>query len=632
MKRKLFFIPALALLLASCSSEEPVNNNEQKPEYAAATSYLNINIRPTNGMGTRADSYPMGGGTYEDGTPDENNVTRVRFYFFGAGDADNGGTPFAVRQNLNTEENDNFVDWYPNSSEIGGPNHEETVEKTLTATLGLTLADSDERPAQVIAIANPTDEILYYNNNTQGTGFSSNSMSLKQLLSVVANYRPYDYKNFVMSNSVYVENNKPVYTTELEDNNFQPTPAQAAEDDNVVTIYIERVLARVDFGIAFDEDVEIITGANGTLYKVGTYTLNDGTEGTNGNEVEEDDAIYVKFLGWNVTSTTGTSRLIKEVNPLWTNTAIMGSNSILWNTDNYHRSFWALNPADVDIEFGNFGQVEGVDGFPTFTPSGMVAKSLDIPTGSDFVTTYLQENANPITIGEDDEVIISAAAPTEPSKVIIAAQLVNKDGTPITICEWGYNKYTLDGLQKQIAKALPNLYYQEEGSDEWSQIEYDMITFTTEDPLGSDDRDKEYYVYAVIDEEAFDGTKWALKNGTDFEEFTTNDTNDTIEEQVNKYIRGIVNHAMIWNTGLTYYFFDIRHLAEEKEAPGYVGIVRNHLYRTTVTGLKGLGTPVYDPNKEIHPQNPNPGETVIEAKINILSWRLVTSSYEVGWQ
>lgn len=627
MKKFLLSIPAFVLLLASCSSEEPLGNSGQKPEYAAATSYLNINLRPSSGMGpmgkkgaTRADvenPYEQGDGTYEDGTPSENNVTRVRFYFF-----NEDGVPFAVRQNITNNEYDNFIDWYPNSTEVGGPNHDkETVEKTLTATLGLTFTDTQERPARVLAIANPTDEILYYVNKTPGQNMSNNSMSLEQLQGIVTDYLPYTDDNFVMSNSVYASNGKPVYTTELTGNNFQNSPTEAAKPENVVTIYIERVLARVDFGISLPSTT--IEGVDGTFYPVGTYTLNDGNDGTAN---QENEAIYVKFLGWNVTSTTGTSRLVKEINASWQDADIMGASGPIWSTTDYHRSFWAINPEKVNIQYGNFGNVEGTNLAP-ITPTGQFANSLDIPQGTNFVTTYLQENANPYLASK------AADAPTSPSKVIIAAQLVDSKGQPLTICEWGYNKYTLQGLKNQIAKSLPNLYYQgtENGQSGWFQIDADMITFTTIDPLGSEQGDKEYYVYAVLTDDAAKKT-WALRSGETYTQFNTQGGEQTIGELVNTYIRGIVNHAMIWNSGLTYYFFDIRHLGEDNEAAGYVGIVRNHLYRAKVTSLKGLGTPVYDPGKDIHPEVTNPGETVIQAKINILSWRLVSNSYVLDWE
>lgn len=632
MKKSLLLIPAFALILASCSSEEPNSSDLQKPDYAAATSYLTINLLPSNGMGmgTRADGdYEMGDGTYVDGAPKENNVTRVRFYFFNEDDE-----PIAVRQNLTNDEYDNFVDWYPNSTEVGGPNHDdETVEKTLTATLGLTFASNDAQPSKVLAVANPANEILYYQSTANYANMSKNSMSLGELQGIVANYLPYNDNNFVMSNSVYVDkddenNNVVVYATALTENNFQPTPAQAAQEDNIVTIFIERVLARVDFGITLTPAQ--LQGVQGTFYPVGTYTLNDGADGA---ATQEDKAIYVKFLGWNVTSTTNESRLIKEVNAGWTDKAIMGGTTtgLLWNTADYHRSFWAMNPKDVEIQYGNFGpvDVEGTD-FDEVDPVGQYAYSLAIPGANEFVTTYLQENANPYLTD------MGVAAPTSPSKVIIAAQLVDDKGNPLTICEWGYNKYTLQGLKNQLAKALPNLYYAtttDAGEPAWKQIDADMITFITEDPLVKDDfKDKEYYVYAVLDTEKTKNLTWALKSGATYEPFSSQEGKPSVTDQVNLYIRGIVNHAMIWNSGLTYYFFDIRHLGATLQDAGYYGIVRNHLYRTTVTSLKGLGTPVYDPDLVIHPEVTNPEETVIAAKINILSWRLVTSGYELNWE
>lgn len=622
MKNQLFLIPAFALLLASCSSEEPGNGPGDKTDFVTTTSYLNINLRPTSGMGSsamhapasRAD-YEQGGGTYEDGTPTENKVSRVRFYFF-----NQAGVPFAVSQNVATNQLDNFIDWYPNDSEIGGPDHEnETVEKTLNATLGLTFTDTEERPAQVFAVANPTDDILNFENTQPEENMSSSSLSLQQIRSITSDYLPYADDNFVMSNSVYVSGGEPVYATELNSNNFQSTPADAAKPENIVTIYIERVLARVDLGISLTATT--LDGVEGTFYPVGTYTINDGA-----NAAQENEAIYVKFLGWNVTSTTATSRLLKDINASWTDLEILGSTATPWSTSDYHRSFWAVNPSDVVIQFGNFGNVEG-ENFATITPSGQFANSLDIPSGTSYVTTYLQENANPCLNSN------AADAPISPSKVIIAAQLVDNTGAPLTLCDWGYNKYTLQGLKNQIARALPNLYYQgtESGQTGWFQIDPDMITFTTVDPLGAQQGDKEYYVYAVLTPDAASKT-WAVRSGDTYVQFSTQGSEQTIGALVNKYIRGIVNHAMIWNSGLTYYFFDIRHLGIQNKDAGYVGIVRNHLYRANVTSLKGLGTPVYDPGKDIHPEVTNPGETVIEAKINILSWRLVSNSYQVGWE
>lgn len=619
MKKIFYSLTALGLLFTSCTSDEPVANNTQEADYTAANSFLTVKLRPTN-SGTRADdgytpeSEP-GNGTYVDGTAIENSVSRVRFFFF-----DKSGNKFKVRQNADTEEYDNYIDWYPNTSQVGDSDHKETVEKTLNATLGLTFDTSnDERPAQIVAIANPTDAVLNYQSSSTPGETVINGMSLSELQGVVHNYLPYQTadKKFVMSNSVYVDNDQVVYATAVTKDNFATT-LEAAQK-NPVTIYIERVLARVDFGINMNED---IVSPQDYMYKVGSYTVNDYVE-KDGQLVEKHstEAIYVKFLGWNVTATTKQSRLIKDINPEWDVNDLLGEDEP-WNIPAYHRSFWAINPENVNYQYGNFGKISDFE----VVPDGQYAMGLGLPAANNFVTTYLQENAAPYSP--------NTAAPTTPSEVIIAAQLCDEKGNPLTLCEWGYQKYTLNGLKNQIARNLNNLYYLDEDASKdnnqvWKQITPDMIDFATTDPAGEVAGDKSYNVYAVLTSAASQLT-WKVGTGESAKPFEGNN----IADQVNRYIRGIIAPAMVWNSGLTYYFFDIRHLAtgdNAEELIGYLGVVRNHIYRTTVTSVKGLGTPVYDPNLEIIPEKTSPAETIIDAKIEILSWRLVESSYELNW-
>lgn len=99
---------------------------------------------------------------------------------------------------------------------------------------------------------------------------------------------------------------------------------------------------------------------------------------------------------------------------------------------------------------------------------------------------------------------------------------------------------------------------------------------------------------------------------------------------------------------MTYYFLDIRHLASpeiegltpDKEGykvadaakvPGFYGVVRNHVYKTTINSVFGLGTPVYDPDEVIIPQIPKDEEVYLAAEINILSWRIVDHGYDLNW-
>ena len=83
--------------------------------------------------------------------------------------------------------------------------------------------------------------------------------------------------------------------------------------------------------------------------------------------------------------------------------------------------------------------------------------------------------------------------------------------------------------------------------------------------------------------------------------------------------------AKIWKSGMTYYYADIKHLANEEGKTGKYGVVRNHSYKVNIEGVKGWGTPVYNPNQNVEkPVKPTDKETYIAAKINVLSWRVVS--------
>lgn len=80
----------------------------------------------------------------------------------------------------------------------------------------------------------------------------------------------------------------------------------------------------------------------------------------------------------------------------------------------------------------------------------------------------------------------------------------------------------------------------------------------------------------------------------------------------------------IHNGGRTYYYTPIKHLGKKGSIAEY-GIVRNHSYQVELNSIKGFGTPVYDPDKNIIPIVPSDDLTYLAARINVLSWRVVPS-------
>ena len=624
--KKLFLLPLLGLMFAGCTNEPAIETGGDQTPSASASSYLSISLVSAQPAGTRAvdNEYTQGDGTYVDGTDTENAVERVRFFFF-IDEENNVGQPADVWKNSATGDYNSYLDWYPSAADNGGTDHDKTVEKILTATLGLSFPEGGE-PTSVMAIINPTEEIL-----------ALGSASLEDLQAVVKDFKTglqgeKAGENFVMSNSVYVENEGKtdpaaavVYTTALNDENFCLTPEEA--NANPVTIYVERVLARLDFTIDMEEsevgaNIYQITKPNGD-----DYVVSDGT-------TEDEMEIYVKLLGWNITTTTNQSRLVKEIYPDWTSALLFGQGSTLrWNTADYYRSFWALNPnpaiaTDFGYLYGNFGQVEGAG---NVSDSAYPANGNPLPDADNaWRTVYLQENASAYAAEGAD-----LTGPADLTKVIIAAQLVDENAEPLKLAMWGYKYYTLDQLKKVFANRL-SLYFEEtvDGKEALTKIKPEDIDFMTWKQLQAAStttgvtssmttEDADYYVYPVL---SATGQAKTWNKGSQKGENTA-----LTVVQANTLMRDELYHAMVWNNGWTYYFFDVRHLGKE-DSIGHAGIVRNHLYATTVNSLKGLGTPVYDPDQTIYPEKTEYDESIVSASVKILSWRVVSDTYDIEWK
>lgn len=604
--KKIVLLSMLGLLLASCTKDGLKKPDDNSGE-SVATSYLSVSLVAANRAGTRVtDAGELENTDFENGTKAENEVKRVRFFFF-----DSAGNPAQVYKRQSSSASESYIDVYPSAIEEAGTAPSEPVEKIIQVTLGINPASNDNLPQSVVAVINPDEQILALGQTPSGTLYGP---SLDELRDAV-----YDFKtglteeNFVMSNSVYVDNveKKIIDAVTLKDNNFADTLEEAQKQENQVIIYVERVLARLDLTIALEGNP--ITTEAGSAWPVRDEKWNSFT--VDGDETD----IYVSFLGWNITATPSASRLVKQVDAGWTDQDIFGSNTPSggpWNTADYHRSFWATNPqADFfEYQYGTFD-----------TPTEKVqdnfyqANANKIPEGGKCAPVYLQENAGPAT--KDGA---STTDPTvKPTKVILAARLVDEKGAPLTLAEWAYKKYTLSALKTMFANDVLQLLYKKTGADKFEKIEPKDLTFKTATQLET--KESNYYVYPVLTPEA-ENMEWYLRENATSETFSE----ELDVKNVNAYMRDKINHVMVWNEGYTYYYFDIRHLGNEGSAASY-GIVRNHLYQANVTKVAGLGTPVYEPGEIIIPEKPEGDESIISAEVKILQWRIVSQNYDLIW-
>ena len=609
--KKLLFLPALALLVSACSNENfdgPGDNNSVADDNVAR-SFLTVSLVSPRSVGGRADD-----AVYEEGTADENNIEKIRFFFF-----DQAGNPSKVwKQAAPTNTGSDYlsyIDWYPTDADYVSPIPDQNVgpvEKVVNATLGINMPADAQLPQLVLAIVNPTGEVdqEYTDNPT-----------LSDITGYVADYYTgLINKNFVMSNSVYAQGGNEVNATPINtEENFKDTPEEAAK--HPLLIYVERVLARVDLSIGLDNAEEITEQQGDTEVKYYIYPASESSYTVDG----ESKNIYVKFLGWNVVSTPNQSRLIKSINPSWPNDLFEDGNP--WNADNYYRSFWAINPPANDFQY-LYGSFNG----PVNTPDDNYQPALTYPmpvpadqvtqNQKGYVTAYVQENANPYSDEVDDSDEENGSNPTSPSKVILAAQLVDINGNPISLVYWANRYYTTVGVLNAVANTL-NLYSLD--GDTYTKITPEDLQIVDAETIYGNEMPKDvapYYAYVQLTEAA-EEKDWYNGNSSSATEY------DDVEA-VNEYIVNRVNYLYVWKTGYSYYYFNIRHLGSLGHT-GYEGVVRNHIYRCNITSLAGLGTPVYDPDEVIYPTVPPYDDNVISAQVRVLQWRVVSQNYDITW-
>lgn len=499
---------------------------------------------------------------YEDGSEAENHVTKVRFYFF-------NGVGGAVNVKLQNGSYVNYYDWTPkDGDQSDGTNDKDDIESKLKATIVINTKAGDGIPQRIAAVLNPT-------------GLDNNSKSLTDLKAVVADYAASGLTQkgaFVMFNSVG-GGGKDFSTTLIEKKHLCKTEAEALT--NPVTIHVERSVAKVrvtlDSDLGFSDNKLALKDKDSKDLKVGG------------------EQVYLQLDGWGLTAETSEGRLIKKINPGWEGT--------WWYTS--YRSFWAINSMTATNRYHSYN---------------------DISTsfGKDNVL-YTNENAQLTDIGG------AAGQATERTKFILKGKLCKANGDAFTIVRHIGAHFAdspseteaenLKELKKSILGQLSangyNYYYSTtEGRKQIGEGDLKIVIATQEE---NEDSKNNCYVYAQLTTDAAAKTWYtSLEGGTAIENAATEINGKLANEE-------IVDRALVWNSGMTYYYQKIKHLND------FEGVVRNHIYAINVKKIAGLGTPVYKPDEIIYPEHPEENDHYIAAQINILSWRVVEEDYELKW-
>lgn len=578
---------ALMLTVASCSSEDVTGGDSQNGK--GTTSFLAVNIENV-GSAPASRSYEQNKGTYEDGTADESKITNVRFYFFN-GD----GTPYLLANN--------GVNYLDKEVKTDGADHDHTAEIKTKAVLVLE-GETKAVPASVIAVINP--EVL------DNTTLQSGTMTLSELRTSATGSTFYDKTNgFVMSNSVYESAGQDVCSTPVANSVFA-TSEEALKKP--VDIYVERVNAKVNAKIdaTYKRDGESTTAW--TKNTDGKYQIEVGnievttyaTGNTNAKPTTKTYPVYAVVQGWQLADANGKAEVCKQINTSW----YAGELGISpWTTSDYHRCFWSKS-----VPF-NFGAQGGVN-----HPVNPKFENIKLSLSGDFSTTPVYTLPNTPT-----EVIANPTTSLNTlTKLIVAAKLVylDKDGKykPAQVCQYrGLTYLGEEAVKKQIVGGFAKYFKKTttESGDVYKSIEASDIAFKTVVPGSPESSEvKNYEVVATLASTVGD---LYVKNGETWTKASKDDVNAALAKET----------AQVRSTdGATYYYTPIKHLGEAGKLGEY-GIVRNHSYQVTIQNIKGFGTPVYDPKKEIDPMVPSDENTYLAASIKVLSWRVVSSKVDL---
>lgn len=574
---------ALMLTVASCSSSDVTGGDAQTGN--GTTSYLAVNLKtvgnaPTgNARQTRSSYKDSQNGTYEDGVGVENKIKSVRFYFFNA-----DGTPYILN---NVNGNGNYIDRQVNVNP-GDPS--QTVEG-ITETILVLNGENHVAPASMLTVINP--------DINPGLLKDDAPLRWSVMRKELKGTKFYDNDHFMMSNSTYEEAGNDLCTTQLTGKTYA---SSGDAEKNPVNVYVERVNAKVNanvVGTNFEKETadfifDGVSMKDNQKTKVGVLSLakEDGTS--------DKKEIFAYIVGWGLASENGKAELFKQIDTQKFTDEILGISP--WSSADYHRSFWSLS-----VPFGGTGADKN-------EPVNHKFSEYTHKLGEAVYTL-----PNTPTEAIDDAHVYNNTL----TKFVVAARLAYKDADgslqPAEICEYkGQEFLGTDNLKKTFVKEISRYYKKVPVAagepDKYVNLDPSDITFTTTAPSGT--QAKDYEVFATLAKP--DITLYEQKGGV------WNEVTD--KSGVYNMLQG--TPAEVRKGGMAYYYTTIKHLGEKGKLGEY-GIVRNHSYQISLNSIKGFGTPVYDPNKIIVPTVPSDDKTYLAAKINVLSWRVVSSTVDL---
>lgn len=578
---------ALMMTVVSCSSSDDITGGNGSGNAEGTTSYIAINLNSVGNAPT-SRAYNQGEGTYDDGENKENNITKVRFYFYNA-----DGTSYTLQTAGENGEkgSKNYIDYNVGLGKDNG-NQGTTVSGATSAVLVLN-GESNVAPAAMLTVVNPDV------NPDMFTGTTADRWSTMR--TEMKGMKFNDATNgFMMSNSTYEDGGKDLCTTQLTGKTFS---SAADARNSPVDVFVERVNAKVKTTVG-DANFEKVTtdvkldGVNfKDKYKTKEPVGELATIQPDGSTKKT--SVYAYIDAWGLGDEDGQAMLYKQIDVQnWTDATLGFSATNPWSVAAYHRCFWGKS-----VAFGGTSTNS-----PVNHPYNKIKAELGtaLYTLPNTPTSYGEKYADPMK--------------SNFTKIMVAACLAYTDGgnvLPAEICTYKGQKFLgKDNVKTVIARELRTYYKKNtDAGESYTQIEASDIDFSSKVTSTSGLKLQNYQVVADLRS----GLKELyLKKGGEFEPVDVAKVRAEMQQ----------TPVDIHNGGRTYYYTPIKHLGKENY-PAEYGVVRNHSYQVEISSIKGFGTPVYNPDTEITPVLPSDDKTYLAAKISVLSWRVVSDKVDL---
>ena len=619
MKIKSLLIGMLACsAMVACTNEDPIDNGSENGGKAEA--YMAIRLVNANGTQSRGSD-----GNFEYGTEEENNVATTTFYFFKA----NGEAQECVTRTLS---------WTTNTANPAG--NIEKVSDVVIALSGKNQAQATvENYNYVIAVLNePTMRAM------EGMTKSAVEECLQANTKAVLDQETTNAHiqnasgDFIMSNSTYVASNAAVIATTItKENILREAPENdPATFENAVTIYVERLAAKVKVGLAQGKSDEIV------LKTVAEVKNDEGKVTTEAKDVEvngQDAELTVKILGWGLNATAKKSHIVKQIKATWeTKDTGLGFDWI--GATNTYRTFWGKSynyglPSSTVVYPKNFEAASGTaENKGTNVKTDATTQPLNYFSWNELASTmdgveYCAENTNTADVLMQEGIFHSAVTHILVKAQITKLKIGDKTVENPTLYRY-YSKLYTDADFKARVMSEVNYPVYTNNDGEITKVDWtEYLTVTNK-----------YDGKVTLTFTMPKGVTWFTdKEGETPYDATTNPIATRLAALDNDG-DAVPNEGPIadcYNQGKMYYNVPIKHLrggeyAYEANKEGAevltvkeadYGVVRNHLYNLTINKVENLGKAVFDPYEDIIPPTSSGQTYYLGAQINILSWKVV---------